>query len=177
MLLVHYELIIFSCNSAAGEIADTSIEARVPLGETAILNCTAYGSPPPNISWTRIKDNTQLNDGDEGGRITVDVVEAGSFFKTSILGIGNLVNDDNGQYVCAALNDQGGDNETLSVYVLGKFLPLPKEFRNGMGLRNGHRLCVSVSLCVEQNVNLAVIRTHRPINIRLTCIFTVTTMN
>ena len=131
MSLLHYLLILFFCNSAAGEIADTSIEARAPLGETAILNCTAYGSPPPNISWTRMKDNTQLNDGDEGGRITVDVVEAGSFFKTSILGIGNLVRNDNGKYVCAALNDQGGDNETLTVYVLGKFLPLWKKFRNG----------------------------------------------
>ena len=105
-------------------VADHSVAARAHLSETAFLNCTAYGSPPPNISWIRKQDNTQLTDGDEGGRITVHVVETGSFFKTSILGIGNLVNDDNGQYVCTTLNDQNdqiGDNETLSVYVLGKF--------------------------------------------------------
>ena len=29
-------------------------------GEKVILNCTADGNPPPNITWTRLSSNSQV---------------------------------------------------------------------------------------------------------------------
>ena len=60
-------------------ITHISVNQTANEGDKMMLNCTANGNPPPNITWTRLSDNSRVTfplavrRQDEGGyRCTAD---------------------------------------------------------------------------------------------------------
>ena len=89
---------------------------EVIVGETAQLQCTAFGIPAPNISWER--EGTVLMSGEQ-----INITEGRSNGNTSysILTISNVTLFDNGRFTCVADNRVGSSvNSSLILRVLCK---------------------------------------------------------
>ena len=88
---------------------------EVIVGETAQLQCTALGSPAPNISWER--EGTVLMSGE---RINITGGSSNGNTSYSILKISNVALSDDGQFTCVADNGVGSVNSSLILRVLCK---------------------------------------------------------
>ena len=89
---------------------------EVIVGETAQLQCTAFGIPAPNISWERegivlmSEERISITEGRSNGNTSY-----------SILTISNVVFSDNGRFTCVADNRVGSSvNSSLILRVLCK---------------------------------------------------------
>ena len=88
----------------------------VPLGNTVLLTCVAYGDQPLNISWSR-EGSVLMNDSQ---RITIyeeEVEEGGITFIQSILQICSTEADDAGVYSCNVDNEAGNDTANFELTV------------------------------------------------------------
>ena len=95
--------------------------------EGATFNCTATAKPRAIIQWTS-NDGTVLNGTTEKFTIT-DLVEGDCIITnppsecviTSILEITGSVPNDDGEYVCTAINPAGNDAVSALLTVYGKY--------------------------------------------------------
>ena len=81
------------------EITDISSNQTKNEGDVLTLNCTAYGDPTPNITWTRVSNNSVVT------------------FPLNISG-----KEDEGAYKCTADNGAGNAaNRSVYVFVQSEF--------------------------------------------------------
>lgn len=104
------------------QIVITSDNVTVDAGNTVLFACVGYGTPDPDITWTR-GGNQLTND---TSRITIYeelVTESGATFVQSILEICSAGEIDAGQYSCNVANMFGNSssNFRLTVNAGGKF--------------------------------------------------------
>ena len=105
----------FVVNPIAAEVVIAPTPAEVVGGNTVALACVGYGSPNPNITWSR--DGSILSN---DTRITIygELVTDGDVtFVQSILKICNANVSDGGPYICLATNLHGNDNATFDLTV------------------------------------------------------------
>ena len=88
-------LLIVNCAIDPPEITDISNNQTKNEGDVLTLHCTAYGDPTPNITWTRVSDNSVVT------------------FPLTISG-----KQDEGVYKCTADNGVGdAANRTVNVFI------------------------------------------------------------
>ena len=142
---------IQSCNNTllipiAAEVVIAPPPAPVvDAGNTVVVACVVYGSPAPNITWSR-DGNILSND----TRVTIYdelVTESGVTFVQSILEICSATPSDGGQYICLATNFHGNDNATfdLTVNPVSGMYQASLVSRPEMGRRKG--LVSTVCVC------------------------------
>ena len=91
---------------------------EVIVGETAQLQCTAFGIPAPNISWER--EGTVLMSGE---RVNITMGRSNGNTSYSILTISNVALSDDGQFTCVADNGVGSSvNSFLHLTILCKLV-------------------------------------------------------
>ena len=103
-------------NPIAAEVVIAPTPAEVDAGNTVVLACVGYGSPDPDITWSR-NGNVLSND----SRVTIYeevVTESGVTFVQSILEICSATLSDSGQYSCLATNLHGNDNATFDLTIV-----------------------------------------------------------
>ena len=99
---------------------ESTQESSAVLEDTAILNCTVFSSEERRIAWER---NDQTLSDDEKVNITIftgrEVI--GGNYSYSVLTVSEISRDDNGTYVCVALDGLGDetDRSDFSITVLG----------------------------------------------------------
>ena len=96
------------------ELVGPELEVRV--GETAILECTAFGIPAPNISWER--EGTVLMSEEH-----INITEGRSNGNTSYstLTISNVALSDERQFTCVVNNGVGSSvNSSLILLITCK---------------------------------------------------------
>ena len=94
------------------------VDPEVIVGETAQLQCTAFGIPAPNISWER--EGTVLM---SGGRIKIIKGRSNANTSYSTLIIFNVSLIDDGQFTCVADNGVGSSvNSFLHLTILCKLV-------------------------------------------------------
>ena len=84
-------------------------EPSIIKGQTALLDCPAYGIPFPNITWLR--DGLDLVTSDPRFRILDGGVQ---------LQILNAIEEDTGRYTCVAENPAGVARANFDFRVLGE---------------------------------------------------------
>ena len=88
---------------------------KVPLGDKVQLNCSAFGSPSPNLYWKREDRNIHTNYKHE-----ISVKKNGNN-SSSQLTIKNLSKEDHYvTYTCLGKNSQGTAVDAVSIQVTGK---------------------------------------------------------
>ena len=95
--------------------------------DSATFNCTATAKPRAVIQWTS-NDGTVLN-GTTGKFTTIDLVEGDCMITdppsecviTSMLEIADIVPNDDGEYVCTAINPAGNNTAFAPLTVHGKY--------------------------------------------------------
>ena len=86
------------------------------IGDTAELQCRAFGVPAPDISWEM--DGSTLNSSD---RVSITEGTSNTNTSYSLLRISNVSLSDNGTYTCVADNGVvSRDSVILELTVLGK---------------------------------------------------------
>ncbi|PVD27655.1 hypothetical protein C0Q70_12822 [Pomacea canaliculata] len=81
----------------------------VGKGRTATLQCVVTGNPPPTVFWSKGKEQHLMFPNQENGRFSVS--EDGTFR------IRDVEYQDEGQYVCQALNVLGSEKATATIEV------------------------------------------------------------
>lgn len=81
---------------------------QVVEGKVALLECAAYGEPPPLVTWQRNGVRVET-----GLRYVVD---------ESVLKIIDTRSSDSGIYVCVATNEAGTDQQAFTLEVLSKIV-------------------------------------------------------
>ena len=95
--------------------------------DSAGFNCTATAKPRAVIKWTR---NGIVLNGTVGKFFISDVKEGDCIITDppsecviiSTLDINDTVSNDNGEYVCTAINTAGNDTASVSLPVHGEYL-------------------------------------------------------
>ena len=80
-------------------------------GDTAVLDCTATGNPPPTVSWFH-SSVPVLEDGD---------VRIRQAYNDSLI-VGNVSSEDGGEYVCLAVNEAGSEMAHRQLVVNGEWV-------------------------------------------------------
>ena len=117
-------------------------------GNTVALACVGYGSPNPNITWSR--DGSILSN---DTRITIYgelVTEGDVTFVQSILKICNANVSDGGPYICLATNLHGNDNATFDLTVnpvSGNLSNLFQFVKESLNVKGVHKLNIFSFLC------------------------------
>ena len=89
---------------------------EVITGNTAEIQCIAFGVPAPNISWEM--GGSVLT---SSGHVIITEGDSSSNTSSSVLLISNVSLLDNGTYTCVAENGVvSSDSMTLELTVLGK---------------------------------------------------------
>ena len=85
-------------------------------GNTVMFACVGYGTPDPDITWTR-GGNQLTNDSSLFTIYKELVTEGRETFAQSILKIYSANLSDGGQYICLATNLHGNDSATFDLTV------------------------------------------------------------
>ncbi len=80
------------------------MDLTVNEGDPITLSCTAFGYPPPLVTWT-LPGREVLLSNDSRVDTTTDITELGYYIVTVDLTIAQSTTTDAGVYICTALND------------------------------------------------------------------------
>ena len=116
----------FYCTTVAAVITAPPDDLTVVSPNGATFSCTATAKPQAVIQWTR--DGTVLTG--TMGKFTITPSTQGDCIITnppsqcmitSTLDIGDSVPNDNGEYVCTAINPAGSNTASASLTVYGEY--------------------------------------------------------
>ena len=89
----------------------------VTYGNTLMVTCLGYGSPPPTITW-RKGGRLLTNESDSQTNVYNSfLAESGVTLSRSVLEICSVNLADEGEYSCSAVNSFGNDSVSFELFV------------------------------------------------------------
>ena len=129
IISLYYKIInLLCCSIVVPVITVPPTDLTVVSPDSATFNCTATAKPRAVIQWTIINNGMVLT-GTMGKFTITDTAEGDCIITnppsecviTSILDITDNIPNDNGVYVCTAINGAGNNTASVSLTVNGKY--------------------------------------------------------
>jgi len=102
--IVEFSLLVCAADNQSPSVRVEPRRLVVDVGYPVEFRCYATGYPPPTLEWTR--------GGGGGRRIPVDAVVDDGLLRLRAAGV-----EDDGEYLCTAMNVAGSDQQTAILTV------------------------------------------------------------